>query len=56
MCPLISEYHSDELQDQDYFNQHFTEHQLLENQYDAIAKDLWKQLKRVSIPDGKKKE
>ena len=55
MCPLISENDSDEQQDQDYFNQHSTEHHLQENQYHAIAKDLWKQLKRVSIPDGNKK-
>ena len=37
-------------QDQICWCQHFTEYQLLENQYDAIGKDLWKQLKRVSIP------
>ena len=39
------------------FDQHSTEYQLQENQYDAIGKDLWKQLKRESIPifDGNKK-
>ena len=39
------------------FDQHSTEYQLQENQYDTIGKDLWKQLKRVSIPifDSNKK-
>ena len=43
--------------DQNCLNQHFTEYRLQENQYDAIGKDLWKQLKRVWIPifDGSKK-
>ena len=49
MGPSISEYDSDEQQDQKCLNQHFTEYQLQENQYDAIGKDLWKQLKRISI-------
>ena len=48
--PLISEGDSDEQHDQNYLKQHSTEYQLQENQYDAIGKDLWKQLKRVSIP------
>ena len=52
MDPWISEYDSDKKQDQNCLNQHSTE-----NQYDAIGKDLWKQLKRVSIPifDGNKR-
>ena len=48
--PWIPEYDSDEQQDQNCLNQHSTEYQLQENQYDAIGKDLWKKLKRVSIP------
>ena len=52
MDPWIPEYDSDEQQDQNCLNQHSTE-----NQYDAIGKDLWEQLKRVSIPifDGNKR-
>ena len=45
MDPWIPEYDSDEQQDQNCLNQHSTEYQLQENQYDAIGKDLWKQLK-----------
>ena len=58
MDPWIPEYDSDEQQDQNCLNQHSTEYQLQENQYDTIGKDLWKQLKWVSTPifDGKKKE
>ena len=48
MDPWIPEYNSDEQQNQNCFNQHFTEYQIQE--YDAIRKDLWKQLKRVLIP------
>ena len=57
MDPWIPEYDSDEQQDQNFLSQHSTEYQLQENQYDAISKDLWKQLKRVSIPifDGNKR-
>ena len=57
MGPWISEYHKDDQKDQNCLNQHSTEYQFQENQYDAIGKDLWKQLKRVSIPifDGNKK-
>ena len=52
MDPWIPEYDSDEQQDQNCLNHHSTE-----NQYDAIGKDLWKQLKIVSIPilDGSKR-
>ena len=58
MGSWIPEYDSDEQQDQNCLNQHFTEYQLQENQYDAIGKDLWKQLKRVPIPifDGNKQD
>ena len=52
MDPWIPEYDSDEQQDQNCLGQHSTE-----NQYAALGKDLWKQLKRVSIPifDGNKR-
>ena len=48
MDPWISEYDSDRKQDQNCLNQHSTE-----NQYDAIGKDLWKQL--IPILDGNKR-
>ena len=41
--PWIPEYDSDEQQDQNCLNQHSTEYQLQENQFDTIGKDFWKQ-------------
>ena len=57
MGPSISEYDSDEQQDQNCLNQHSTAYPLLENHYDAIDKDLWEQQKRISLPifDSNKK-
>ena len=41
--PWIPEYDSDEQQDQNCLNQHSTEYQLQENQFDTIGKGFWKQ-------------